>query len=97
MKTDRRTFIGSALGALALGGCGTVSRLADAPEHGFKWIDLIHLGMNMWGDRPLKDVERNGIMTKNLTDEEFNSIMRNPDVLAKDRLHFDEPFWKESS
>ena len=22
---------------------------------GFKWIDLVHLGMRMWGDLPMKE------------------------------------------
>ena len=64
----------------------------------FKWIDLVHLGMKMWGDLPMKEPpKRDGIMTKNLTDEEFNAIFRNPDILAKDRVYFDEPFWHELS
>ena len=64
----------------------------------FKWIDLVHLGMKMWGDLPMKEPpKRDGIMTKVLTDEEYDAIWRNPDILAKDRVYFDEPFWKELS
>ena len=98
MNTDRRTFIGSALGALALGGCSTARAIAKVPEYDFKWIDLVHLGMNMWGDITSKEPpKRNGIMTKVLTDEEFAAIFGNPANRAKDRMHFDEPFWNELS
>ena len=67
MKMDRRAFLGSALGVLAVGGCRSIGAAADVPTYGFKWIDLVHLGMNMWGDLPRKP-ERKGIMTKILTD-----------------------------
>ena len=64
----------------------------------FKWAYLVHFGMRMWGDLPLTEPpKRNGIMTKNLTDEEFDAIYSNPEILAKDRVVFDEPFWKELS
>ena len=64
----------------------------------FKWIDLVPLGMKMWGDLPLKEPpNRDGIMTKVLTDDEFDAIWRNPEVLAKDRVYFNEPFWRELS
>ncbi len=64
----------------------------------FKWIDLVHLGMKMWGDLPMKEPpKRDGIMTKVLTDEEYDAIWRNPDILAKDRVYFDELFWRELS
>ena len=89
MNISRRAFLGSA-GALALGGCQTAVK---APEYGFKWIDLVHLGMSMWGDLPRKP-ERMGIQTKILTDEEYAAVTR-PEHLALDRMHFDEPFWKE--
>ena len=67
MEISRRAFLGSA-GALALGGCQTAVK---APE--FKWIDLVHLGMKMWGDLPRKP-ERMGIQTKILTDEEYAAV-----------------------
>ena len=89
MTISRRAFLGSA-GALALGGCQTAVK---APEYGFKWIDLVHLGMKMWGDLPRKP-ERMGIQTQILTDEEYAAATR-PEHLALDRMHFDEPFWKE--
>ena len=37
------------------------------------------------------------IDTEVLTDEEFAAIHCNPEHRAKDRLHFDEPFWNELS
>ena len=98
MNVSRRSFLGSAAGALAFGGSRTANALAKVPTHDFKWIDLVHLGMKMWGDLPLDaPPPRNGIMTKVLTDEEFAAIWQNPEHRAKDRLHFDEPFWKELS
>lgn len=98
MEIGRRKFIGSAMGALALGGCRTAGLSAKVPEHGFKWIDLVHFGMNMWGDLPRSDKpDRNGIMAKVLTDEEFAAIMLNPYHRALDHMHFDEPFWHELS
>ena len=97
MKASRRTFIGSALGALAFGGSRTASALAKAPEYDFKWIDLIHLGMKMWGDLPFTEKpKRDGIQTKILTDAEYEAVTT-PEHLAKDRLHFEEPFWRELS
>ena len=67
-------------------------------EETFKWAYLVHFGMRMWGDLPLTEPpKRNGIMMKNLTDEEFGAIWSNPEILAKDRVVFDEPFWKELS
>ena len=64
----------------------------------FKWTFLVHLGMRMWGDLPMKEPpKRDGIMTKNLTDEEFDAVWRNPEILAKNSVRFDEPFWHELS
>ncbi|MBR3222390.1 MAG: hypothetical protein IKF72_09205 [Kiritimatiellae bacterium] len=97
MDISRKTFIGSALSVLAFGGCRMAGATAKAPEYGFKWIDLVHLGMKMWGDLPFKEKpKRDGIMTKVLTDAEYDAVTA-PDVLAKDRLRFDEPFWRELS
>ena len=47
MKMSRRSFLGSAAGALAFGGSRTANALAKVPTYDFKWIDLVHLGMNM--------------------------------------------------
>ena len=97
MNTDRRTFLGTALGALAAGGCCTAKVSAKVPEYDFKWIDLVHLGMKMWGDLPFtQKPKRNGIQMKILTDEEYEAVTT-PEHLAKDRLHFEEPFWRELS
>lgn len=61
----------------------------------FIWADLIHFGMNMWGDVPSMP-ERYGIMTKVLTDEEFAAITK-PEYLTLDSVRFEEPFWRELS
>lgn len=97
MDISRKTFIGSALSALAFGGCRMAGATAKVPEYGFKWIDLVHLGMKMWGDLPFNEKpKRDGIMMKVLTDAEYDAVTT-PEVLAKDRMHFDEPFWRELS
>ena len=47
----------------------------DKKSKAFKWIDLVHLGKRMWGDLPMKEPpKRNGIMTKVLTDEEYDVL-----------------------
>ena len=75
MKINRRAFLGTALGAAAMGGCRTAATVAKVPEYDFKWIDLIHFGMKMWGDMP-RDFPRKGIMTKCLTDEDYAILSR---------------------
>ena len=95
MSINRRAFLGSALGALAAGGCRTAVNVERAPEYDFKWISLIHFGMKMWGDIPNKP-SRNGIMTKWLTDEEYAAITA-PERLNLNRMHFEAPFWNELS
>ena len=98
MNIRRRTFIGSAFGALVCGGKqAAFGQGATAPQYDFKWIDLVHFGMKMWGDvRKGGKPDRNGSMSKWLTDEEFAAVTT-PENLAIDRMHFDEPFWKELS
>ena len=95
MKIGRRDFLGAALGAVAVGGCATAKCAAKMPEYDFKWIDLVHFGMKMWGDIPSKP-NRNGSQMKLLTDEEYAAVTT-PENRALDRMHFDEPFWKELS
>jgi hypothetical protein len=95
MKIDRRTFLGSAIGALAAGGCTTAKTVVKAPEHDFKWIDLVHFGMKMWGDLPSKP-DRKGSQSKLLTDEEYAAVTT-PENMDLNRMHFDAPFWKELS
>jgi hypothetical protein len=95
MNINRRAFLGTALGAAAMGGCRTAVTVAKVPEYDFKWIDLIHFGMKMWGDMP-RDFPRKGIMTKCLTDEEY-AILSRPEHRDLNRMHFEEPFWKELS
>ena len=92
---NRREFLTTA-GAFALGGCkfGEVARIAN-PHPDFIWSDLVHFGHHMWGDVDTgKKPERKGIMTHVLTDEEFEAVTTR-EHLAKDRIHFDEAFWRE--
>ena len=95
---SRRSFIGSTLGALALSQCRAAEALAAAAtKDDFKWVALLHLGYNMWGDlRGTRVPKRDGSQTKLLTDEEFAAITT-PEVLATDRMHFDEQLWREFS
>ena len=95
MDICRRKFLGSVLGAAAMGGCRTAATLPKAPEYDFKWVSLIHFGMKMWGDIQEKP-GRKGIMTKWLTDAEYAEITA-PERLSLDRMHFEEPFWRELS
>ena len=95
-KTTRREFLVSAAlatGGAALAGCATSGARPAAPEYAFKWACLVHLGWGMWGDLPTEP-KRDGIQTKILTDEEYASVMI-PEHLAKDRLHFNEAFWRD--
>ena len=64
---------------------------AGTPEYDFKWIDLIHLGSKMWGDLT-HEAKRDGIMEKQLSDEEFAAVIR-PENRALDRIHFDVELW----
>ena len=95
MDISRKTFIGSALSALACGGTRATFAQNAAPTYDFKWIDLVHFGMKMWGDLPRKPV-REGSQAKLLTDAEFAAVTR-PENLALDRMHFEMPFWTELS
>lgn len=97
MNIDRRTFVGTAVGALMSGGCCSLGTFAKAPEYDFKWINLVQFGMKMWGDLPfMEKPKRDGIQMKILTDAEYDAVTT-PEHLAKDRVHFDEPFWLELS
>jgi hypothetical protein len=97
MDINRRSFLGTALGAAAMSGCRTAATVAKVPEYDFKWIDLIHFGMKMWGDIQSKKVpNRNGQMMRLLTDEEFAAVTT-PERRCINRMHFEAPFWNDLS
>ena len=52
MSLNRREFLSSAAGAIALGSCP--SALAKKPEPKFLWTYLAHFGVNSWKDIPLE-------------------------------------------
>ena len=94
---DRRTFL-SALGGFALTApsFGAAPRRAN-PKPGFIWSDLVHFGHKMWGDvQESFKLERNGIMTKVLTDEEYAAVAT-PEHQDINRIHFEVPFWQALS
>ena len=54
MALNRREFLSSAAGALALSGCSTLGAAAKKPEPTFLWSYLAHFGVNSWKDVPLE-------------------------------------------
>ena len=54
MALNRREFLSSAAGALALSGCSTLGAAAKKPEPKFLWSYLAHFGVNSWKDVPLE-------------------------------------------
>ena len=54
MAINRREFLSSAAGALALSGCSSLAAAAQKPEPKFIWSYLAHFGVNSWKDVPLE-------------------------------------------
>ena len=54
MALNRREFISSAAGVLALSGCSSLAAAAKKPEPKFIWSYLAHFGVNSWKDVPLE-------------------------------------------
>ena len=54
MALNRREFLSSAAGALALSGCSALTAAAKKPEPKFLWSYLAHFGVNSWRDVPLE-------------------------------------------
>lgn len=94
MNINRRSFL-SALGAAAAAASCPAAAVKPGQRPDFFWCDLIHFGHKMWGDLP-RVPERNGIMTKFLTDAEWEIISR-PEHQSLERMHFEERFWGELS
>ena len=79
MKVNRREFISTAAGALALGAC-PVAAAAARPEPKFIWSYLVHFGVNSWKDVPL-ETQDPGMEEKWLT------------RCCANHVRFDEPSW----
>ena len=84
MSLNRRDFISSAAGALALGACPTSAFAAAKPEPKFIWSYLVHFGVNSWKDVPLETQDPN-MPEKWLT------------RCCADHVRFDEPSWQRLS
>ena len=84
MALNRREFISSAAGALALSGCSTVSAAAKKPEPKFLWSYLAHFGVNSWKDVPL-ETQDPSMPEKWLT------------RCCADHVRFDEASWRRLS
>ena len=82
MALNRREFISSAAGALALSGCSTA--VAKKPEPEFIWSYLVHFGVNSWKDVPLETQDPN-------MDEKWLTRC------CADHVRFDEPSWRKLS
>ena len=84
MSLNRRDFISSAAGALALGACPGSAFAAAKPEPKFIWSYLVHFGVNSWKDVPLETQDPN-MPEKWLT------------RCCADHVRFDEPSWQRLS
>ena len=84
MSLNRRDFISTAAGALALGACPASAFAAAKPEPKFLWSYLVHFGVNSWKDIPLETQDPN-LPEKWLT------------RCCADHVRFDEPSWQRLS
>ena len=84
MSLNRRDFISTAAGALALGACPASAFAAAKPEPKFLWSYLVHFGVNSWKDIPLETQDPN-MPEKWLT------------RCCADHVRFDEPSWQRLS
>ena len=84
MSLNRRDFISSAAGALALSGCSSFASVAKRPEPKFIWSYLVHFGVNSWKDIPL-ETQDPSLPEKWLT------------RCCADHVRFDEPSWQRLS
>lgn len=83
----RRQFMQSSIAALATGAAvstlsGPAGAASQLPAQSFSWGLLVHLGLNMWADRPVDE-------WGNVPKEELSFVTGAP------KLRFDEPFWNE--
>ncbi len=84
MSINRRDFITTAAGAMALGASRTLAAASKNPEPKFIWSYLAHFGVNSWKDIPLETQDPN-MPEKWLT------------RCCADHVRFDEPSWQRLS
>ena len=84
MAINRREFLSSAAGALALSGCSSLAAAAKKPEPKFIWSYLAHFGVNSWKDVPL-ETQDPSLPEKWLT------------RCCADHVRFSEKSWKKLS
>ena len=84
MTLDRRSFLTSATGALAIGAMPATARAAARHEPKFMWSYLAHFGVNSWKDVPL-ETQDPSMPEKWLT------------RCCADHVRFDEPSWRRIS
>lgn len=90
---NRREFLTA--GAAFAAGFGFDKSLWAGVPKDFHWAYMVQFGMNMWGDLAVRP-ERNGIMTKHLTDAEFAEYSKFA-VKTTQEVCFDEELWRELS
>lgn len=81
MSLNRREFISTAAGALALGATPLAAKAAARPEPKFIWSYLAHFGINSWRDIPI-ETQDPSMPEKWLT------------RCYADYVRFDEPSWR---
>ena len=84
MSLNRRDFITTAAGAMALGASRTLAAATKNPEPKFIWSYLVHFGVNSWKDVPLETQDPN-MPEKWLT------------RCCAQHVRFDEPSWQRIS
>ncbi len=84
MSINRRDFITTAAGAMALGASRTLAAASKNPEPKFIWSYLAHFGVNSWKDIPLETQDPN-MPEKWLT------------RCCAQHVRFDEPSWQRLS
>ena len=89
----RREFIGSAAlsaGSLFTGCAGFGPAVSKNEGGGFVWADLVHLGMNFWGDMPRHDWAG----WQNVENETIRQAVKD-EYCAADHVRFDENLWRD--
>lgn len=93
MDMCRREFIAAGGAFAAWTG---LAKNTTAGGHGdFIWAYMPQFGMNMWGDL-VKKPERDGIMTRHLTDAEYDALCR-PENQTREAIRFDDAVWNDLS
>ena len=89
----RREFIetGVLTASSFLSGCsGFEASVGKNETSGFIWADLVHLGMNFWGDMPRHDWEG----WQNVENETIRQAVKD-EYCSADHVRFDERLWRD--